>query len=106
MTPLLQPQRSSERSLVMWRVTVHCWVHHGHASYATQEIVDVEAPENDLQAATKAGVLRLRATRGRPQHSSVTRIDVKRLEGRTPPSSVAQQEGLWDEAIEPGEAQA
>ncbi len=96
--------RQVARPMVMWRVTIHCWVHHGHTSYSTQEIVDVEAPENDLRSAEKAGIAKLRATRGRPQHSSVTCIDVKRLEGRTPPSSIAQQVGLWDEAIVPGEA--
>lgn len=96
MTPSPQKSQQSERPLVMWRITLHC--HQAHRNGLTAfftEIVDVEAPENDITAAAQAGQRKLNELR---HDVRVTYIDVKWLGFRTPPSQMAQQTSLWDAA--------
>lgn len=100
----IQPGTSAERPMVMWRVTLHCWVEDHLGSYSATEVVAVEAPENDLQATAKAGLAKLATKRPHPKRCGITRIDVWRLDNRTPPSQLAQQNSLWNAATRPGEA--
>lgn len=99
----IQPGTPAERPMVMWRVTLHCWVEDHLGSYSATEVVTVEAPENDLQAAAKAGLAKLATKRPHPKRCGVTRIDVWRLGDRTPPSQFAQQNSLWNAAVSPEE---
>lgn len=94
MTPSPQTPQQTPRPMVMWRVTLHCHQTHrnGFTAFFT-EIVDVEAPENDLEAAARTGQRKLRELR---HDVAVMRIDVKRLDFRTPPSRRTQQTSLWD----------
>ena len=95
-----ESSRQTGRPLVMWHVALHCWVEDRLGHYSSTEVFTVEAPENDLAAAARAGVVKLRGKRPRPVHCGVTHIVVTRLDDdRTPPSQIARQNSLWDEAM-------
>ena len=84
--------------MVMWRVSLHGYVRHQVSgrygvSASITEIIDVEAPATGLEAAARMAMARLRTIR---RDMSVYRVDVKRLENRTPPSHIAQQATLFD----------